>query len=896
MAELPTEQAWHARAPEDVLARLGSGAGGLTSAEAAQRLATAGPNRLPQPPRRGALARFAAQFASLLVQVLIAAALIALLLGHPLDAAVIALVVLANAAIGFIQEGRAERALAAIQGLLAPRAAVLRDGQRLGVDAAELVPGDVVLLEAGDRVPADLRLITAQGLRVEEAMLTGESVPVDKTPEAMPEATSLAERHGMAYSGTLVGAGTGRGVVVATGAATELGRIGALVAGVAEVKTPLLQRLDRFSRTLTLAILVASALVFLLAWGWRGWPAGEAFLAVIGLAVAAIPEGLPAVITITLAIGVRRMAARRALIRRLPAVETLGAVTVICSDKTGTLTRGEMSAVAARTPGAAWRVTGEGYAPHGEVAAEGAAEPAALAALARIALLCNDAALRETPEGWRAEGDPMEGALLAFAARAGLDAADEAARHPRRDQQPFDAATRRMITLHDGAGGGLLCAKGAPEAILSLCPTADAGVWEAEVARMTADGLRVLAFADAQAASIEAGLCGGLTLRGVIGLLDPPRAEAEAAVAECRAAGIHVKMITGDHPATAAAIAARLGIPGDGRALTGRELAAMDPAALRAAAGTTAVFARAAPEDKIRLVEALQAEGHVVAMTGDGVNDAPALKRAEVGVAMGQAGTEAAKQASDMVLTDDNFASIVAAVREGRTVADNIAKVIAWTLPTNIGESLCVVVAVLLGLMLPVSAAQLLWINTVTAVALGLTLAFEPTERGVMARPPLRPGAPLLGGAVVRRMLLVGALIAFAAFAGFEAILAEGRSPEAARTLAVNLIVALEIAYLFTVRGGGARAFSPAPLAGTPAVWTGVGVVLLAQAAFTYAPPLQALFRTEPLAAADWALVAGTMIGFWLLLEGEKALSGRWRFAPRAPWSNLPENPGGRRS
>jgi magnesium-transporting ATPase (P-type) len=681
----------------------------------------------------------------------------------------------------------------------------------------------------------------------------------------------------MAYSGTLVAAGAGRGVVVATGAATELGRIGALVAGVADVRTPLLQRLDRFSRSLTFAILAASALVFLLAWAWRGWPAGEALLAVIGLAVAAIPEGLPAVITITLAIGVRRMAARRALIRRLPAVETLGAVTVICSDKTGTLTRGEMSAVAARTPAAVWRVEGEGYAPAGEVVAEGPPEAGALDALARIALLCNDAALRETAQGWRAEGDPMEGALLAFAARAGLDPAGVAARHPRRDLQPFDAATRRMVTLHDSPQGGLVCAKGAPEAILPLCPAADADFWEAEVVRFTGEGLRVLAFADAGAATIAEGIAGGLAMRGLIGLLDPPRAEAATAVAECRTAGIRVKVITGDHPVTAAAIAQRLGIPGAGQALSGAQVAAMDAPRLRHAARDTAVFARAAPEDKIRLVEALQAEGEVVAMTGDGVNDAPALKRAEIGIAMGQAGTEAAKQAADMVLTDDNFASIVAAVREGRTVADNIAKVIAWTLPTNIGESLCVVAAVLLGLMLPVSAAQLLWINTVTAVALGLTLAFEPAERTVMARPPQRPGAALLDAAVVRRMLIVGVLIALVAFLAFEALIAAGRGPDAARTLAVNMIVGLEIAYLFIVRGSQTRPFSLAPLSGTPAVWTGIGVVVLAQAAFTYAPPMQALFRTEPLGLADVALVAASMLGFWLVMEGEKALAHRPR-------------------
>jgi calcium-translocating P-type ATPase len=864
-SKAPDAVRWHALPAPEALARLDGTAQGLAGAEAAGRLARHGPNRLPPPARRGWLARLGAQFSPLLIKVLILSALVTVLLGHAVDAAVIALVVLANAAIGFVQEGRAEQALDAIQGMLAPRAAVLRDGARQGVDAADLVPGDVVLLEAGDRVPADLRLLDAQGLLVEEAALTGESVPVAKSPEPVPAEAPLAERPNMAFSGTLVAAGTARGLVVATGAATELGRIGALVAGVEETRTPLLRRLDAFGSRLTLAILAGSALVFLLAWGWRGWAVGEAFLAVVGLAVAAIPAGLPAVITIALAIGVRNMAARRALVRRLPAVETLGSVTTICTDKTGTLTRGEMSATLAITAGGTWRFAGEGYAPEGAV--EGGGE--GLAALARAAALCNDATLREADGGWHAEGDPMEGALLAMAARAGQDPAGLRAAHPRQAAEPFDATTRRMATWH---AGGLLCVKGAPEAVLPLCPAACAARWEAEVARMTGEGLRVLAFAEAEGTEgLAAGLAGGLRLLGLVGLLDPPRAEARQAIAECHAAGIAVKMITGDHPATATAIAQSLGIKG--RTMTGAECAALSPEGLRQAVREAGVFARAAPEDKIRLVEALQAEGQVVAMTGDGVNDAPALKRADVGVAMGRGGTEAARQASEMVLTDDNFASIVAAVREGRTVADNIRKVIGWTLPTNIGESLCIVAAVLLGLSLPVSATQLLWINMVTAVALGLTLAFEPPEPGVMARPPARPNAALLSAEVVRRMLVVGGLIALAAFGGFELVLMLGGDEATARTLAVNLIVGLEIAFLFTVRGLGAPAFALAPLRGTRALWWGVAAMVPAQLAFTHAPPLQALFGTAPLAAWHWALVAGAMVAFWLIMEAGQGLS-----------------------
>ncbi len=858
---------WHALTPREALARLDSADAGLAAAEAARRLAQHGPNRLPPPARRGWLARLGAQFSPLLIRVLIAAAVVTALVAHLVDAAVIALVVLANAAIGFVQEGKAEQALDAIQGMLAPRASVLRDGARQGIDAADLVPGDVVLLEAGDRVPADLRLLDAQGLLLEEAALTGESVPVSKSPEAMAAEAPLAERQCLAFSGTLVAAGTAHGLVIATGAATELGRIGTLVAGVAETRTPLLQRLDAFGSRLTLAILAVSVLVFLLAWGWRDWPLGDAFLAVVGLTVAAIPEGLPAVITIALAIGVRNMAARRALVRRLPAVETLGSVTTICTDKTGTLTRGEMSATLARTAGGTWRFTGEGYAPQGGMEGEGEGLPA----LARAAALCNDATLRQDATGWRTEGDPMEGALLAMAARAGLDPAKLLAAHPRQAMEPFDAKTRRMATWH---AGGLLCVKGAPEAVLPLCPAADPAFWEAEVARMTQDGLRVLAFAEAEGTeALEAGLAGGLHLLGLVGLLDPPRAEAGQAIAECHAAGIAVKMITGDHPATATAIARSLGIVG--RTMTGAECAALSPEALRVAVREAGVFARAAPEDKIRLVEALQAEGQIVAMTGDGVNDAPALKRAEVGVAMGQGGTEAARQASEMVLTDDNFASIVEAVREGRTVADNIRKVIGWTLPTNIGESLCIVAAVLLGLALPVSATQLLWINMVTAVALGLTLAFEPPEPGVMARPPARPGAALLSAEVVRRMLLVGGLIALAAFGGFELVLASGGDEATARTLAVNLIVGLEIAFLFTVRGLPTPAFSLAPFMGTRALWWGVSGVVLAQIAFTHTPPFHALFGSGHLAAWHWAVVVGTMLAFWALMEGVQKIFRR---------------------
>ncbi|WP_372623639.1 HAD-IC family P-type ATPase [Falsiroseomonas sp.] len=870
--------AWHALPASEALARLGSTAEGLTGEEAAARLARHGPNRLPEPPRRGPLARFLDQFRNLLIYVLLGAAAISALLGHWLDAAVILAVVLVNAIVGFVQEGRAEAALAAIRDLLAPHAAVLRDGRRRDVEAAELVPGDIVLVEAGDRVPADLRLLDARGLRAEEAMLTGESVPADKAPAPVAETAPLGDRAPLLFSGTLVVGGQGRGVVVATAAATEIGKVSALLAGVETLRTPLLRQIDRFARVATVAILAVSALAFGFAVAATGRDMTEAFMAVVGLAVAAIPEGLPAVLTVTLAIGVRRMAARNAIIRRLPAVETLGAVGIICSDKTGTFTRNEMVVGAVVTPAGTLHLAGEGYGPDAEIRGEDGAHPApapmaALRSLACAAALCTDATLsRREDGGWEVLGDPMEGALQALAVRAGVQPD-----LPRRDAIPFDARHRYMATLHDAEDGALIALKGAPEAVLPLT-TADPAPWQAAAEDLAAEGFRVLAIAEArlpQRAELEFGGLPPLDLLGLVGLLDPPRPEAIEAVAECKTAGIRVKMITGDHPGTARAIAARLGLARTERALTGHDLDALDEDGLRRAAAGTDVFARVSPEQKLRLVTALQAEGAVIAMTGDGVNDAPALKRADVGVAMGRKGTEAAKEAADMVLADDNFASIAAAVREGRTVYDNIQKVIAWTLPTNGGESLVVIAALLLGIALPISPVQILWINMVTAVALGLTLAFEPPERDVMSRPPRAPSAPLLPRVLLWRVLLVSLVMAAIAF-GLDAWATEaGLTVEAARTLVVNAIVAMEIGYLFAARQARLSGLSAEGFRGTPAVWIGIAIVAVAQLLLTYAPPLQAAFGTAPLDASGIGLCIAAGAVLLLIVEAEKALRRR---------------------
>jgi magnesium-transporting ATPase (P-type) len=635
----------------------------------------------------------------------------------------------------------------------------------------------------------------------------------------------------------------------------------------------------RLARLLTVLVLGLAAIVFAVAVGQHGMALAPAVLVVVSLAVSAIPEGLPAVLSVTLALGVRRMAARQAIIRHLPAVETLGAVGVICTDKTGTLTTNEMAVRHAAWPGGQGRVTGEGYAPAGALLVTGAEPPPRLA---EVALLCNDAALREGPAGWAVEGDPMEGALLAFAARAGADADTLAAMQPRLATLPFDAAYRLMATLHADGATALLAVKGAPEAVLPRCATqadgapCDAAAWMARAEAMAAGGERVLALAmrDGMAPAGQLALPEGLVFLGLLGLADPPRPEARAAVAECRAAGIRVVMITGDHAATGVAIAAELGIAAAPRAMTGAALEALDEAGLARAVARTDVFARVSPEQKLRLVEALQRDGTIVAMTGDGVNDAPALKRADIGIAMGRRGTEAARQAAQMVLADDDFASIAAAVREGRTVYDNLRKVILWNLPTDGGEALLIAFAVLFGLALPMTPLQVLWINTITATALGLALAFEPTEPGMMREAPRDPRRPLLSGFLLWRFAMVSVLIAAAAF-GIQAwVLAGGGGEAAARTAVVNTIVALEIAYLFVVRHGRGGLLRGTPP--TPALWAGIGVTLAAQALLTYAPPLQAVFATAPIGPAEWGAVLVAAIAFAAVLEAEKALRDLW--------------------
>ncbi|MFG1295012.1 cation-transporting P-type ATPase [Xanthobacter sp. V13C-7B] len=885
--------------PSQVFIALDTGASGISSEEARHRLERHGPNALPEAPARNPIFRFLAQFNNALIYFLLASAVAALALGHTIDAVVIVAVVSVNAVVGFIQEGKAEQALSAIRDLIAPHAAVMRDGSRTSIPVRELVPGDLVLLEAGDRVPADLRLVHARNLLVDEAMLTGESVAAEKHEGSVAVDAPLGDRASMAFSGTLVAAGQGAGIAVATGRDTQIGHISTLIAKVEPLTTPLLKQINSFGRGFTIVAFLASIALFAFAVLLRGYDWVEALIAVVALAVGAIPEGLPAVITITLAIGVQRMASRRAVIRRLPAVETLGATSIICSDKTGTLTRNEMTARRLVTATHQLEVDGSGYAPQGAFKAIGSDDDvAALEAaeeLIRCGLLCNDAALAHADGHWRVSGDPMEGALVTLAVKAGLDPDHLRSEWQRQDEIPFDAQHRFMASRHRHPGGGaVLFVKGAPEALLGRCRTQagaagvealDAAHWSEAIARAAGKGERVLGFAmKAQPQGVAEGRLGfadvdGLCFLGLVGFIDPPRPEVIDAIAECRSAGISVKMITGDHAATAAAIAGQLGLSDHLEVATGAEVDAASDAELALLATRASVFARTSPEHKLRIVRALQSTGAVVAMTGDGVNDAPALKQADVGVAMGVKGTEAAKEASEMVLLDDNFVSIVSAVHEGRTVYDNVRKVIAWTLPTNGGEVLAVVTAIVFGFVMPMSAAQILWINLITTITLGLVLAFEPAEPDVMRRPPRRADAPLLTRFLLWRVFFVSVLFAAGTLSIFFYALGEGRDLATARTLVVNAIVVLEIFYLFNVRFMHMTSLTWRGALGTPAVLLALAGVIAAQFALTYLPVMHELFGTTPVTLSDGLIIIAAGVIFMAILEGEKVVMRRFGLA-----------------
>ncbi len=891
---------WHHLPAEEVVDLLdGNPEKGLDQFAVKHLQDTFGPNAISAKKGKGPLTRFLLQFHQPLIYILIASGIITAVLHEWVDSGVIFGVVLVNAIIGYIQEAKAVNALAALARTMTTEATVLRRGEKKRIAATNLVPGDIVLLASGDKVPADMRLLALRDLRIDESALTGESLPVEKTEGELSHDTLLADRRNMAYASTLVTYGQGKGIVTATGNHTEVGRISELIASADELATPLTRKIAHFSQILLYAILVLAALTVAVGI-LRGQSIFELFMAAVALAVGAIPEGLPAAVTITLAIGVSRMAKRKAIIRKLPAVETLGSTTVICSDKTGTLTENQMTVQEIMAGGILYEVSGAGYDPSaGKILQDGnSLEPGNFAALVeclRAGLLCNDSMLLNKHSEWQVQGDPTEGALLVAGIKGGVDLVDQEGSFPRLDSLPFESEYQYMATLHksrDGSGR-LIYLKGAVEAVLGRCDARldqkgvsidlDRDEILRQVEHMATRGLRILAFAGKELSTATDQMThedvrDGLVFIGLMAMIDPPRAEAIQAVKVCQTAGIRVKMITGDHAVTAAAIAGQIGLngltTGDGGrlpVLTGRDLAALSNRELIEQVEKTAVFARVAPEQKLRLVEALQSRAHVVAMTGDGVNDAPALKQADIGVAMGISGTEVSKEAADMVLTNDNFSSIEAAIEEGRGVFDNLTKFIVWTLPTNLGEGLVIMAAIFFGVTLPILPVQILWINMTTAGFLGLMLAFEPKEPGIMVRPPRDPQTPILTKNLIGRILLVGGLLLIASFALFQWEMTRGADIAQARTVAVNVFVVMELFYLFNCRSLTKSVFQ---LGFFSNMWVfgGVAAMLLIQLVYTYLPVMNRLFQSAPIGLGSWLRIVAVGIIAFTIVEFEKRL------------------------
>jgi cation-transporting ATPase F len=898
---------WHHLPDAEVVELLGADSQrGLDRFDVEQRRERFGENEIPTVQATPAWKSFLLQFHQPLVYILLMAASVTLVFKDWVDASVIFGVVLINAIVGFLHETKAVRAMEALRRSLTTSAAVLRGGQWQQIPSTQLVPGDVVQVQSGDKVPADLRLLKVRNLQIAEAALTGESVPVEKQQGISSPETILAERNNMAWSGTLVTSGQGQGIVVATGGKTEIGRISYLIAKSQPLETPLTRKIAQFSQVLMYAILAFAVLAFVVGIV-RGESVVETFKAAVALAVGAIPEGLPAAVTILLAIGMHRMSGRNAIIRKLPAVETLGSTTVVCSDKTGTLTQNQMTVREIRAANSTYKVTGEGYDPQGRIiCSEKESRLANCPALHQTllaGLLCNDARLISAENGYEVEGDPTEAALLVSARKGSVEREQEFFR--RIDTLPFESAHQYMATLHEVNGGRVIFVKGAVERIVERCTRA----WDAanvrewnpgqvlrEADEMAAQGLRVLAFARSTPSDevelLHHDQLHDLQFLGLQGMIDPPRPEAQRAIEACQAAGVRVKMITGDHAQTAAAIAQQLGIQGSSPSprlatpanpapaqrppvTTGQELAVMSDEQLTRHVEETSVFARVSPEQKLRLVKALQASNHIVAMTGDGVNDAPALRQADIGIAMGITGTEVSKEAADMVLTDDNFASIEAAIEEGRSVFDNLTKFIVWTLPTNLGEGLVILVAVLAGINLPILPTQILWINMTTAVLLGIMLAFEPKEVALMSRPPRNPEDPILTSPMIRRIAIVGLLLLTGSFGLFEWALWKGLSDDQARTVAVNLFVFAAAAFLWNCRSLQQSSFSLGWMS-NPWIWVGIGLTIATQLAFTYLPTMNVLFHSAAIGFNEWIAVLLVAAGIGLAVEAEKALQLRF--------------------
>lgn len=883
---------WHAVDVKEVLRRLDVSEEGLTGDEAKRRLEEVGPNSLEVEEGVSPLRLLFRQVHNPLIYLLTGAAVLSLFVDHAVDAAVIAGVIVLNTLLGFIQEWRAEGALAALRRMASPHARVLRDGKPLDIDAAEVVPGDILILETGDRVAAGARILLSEDVQVDESALTGESVPTAKNADTLAKDTAMADQKNMVRMSTSVTGGRGRAVVVATGMKTQIGRIAAQVRATSREDTPLQKRMHKLGIVLGVAGVALAAGVFGLGM-LRGYEFIEMFMFSVAVAVSAIPEGLPAVISVTLALGVRRMAERNAIIRRMPAVETLGSITVICSDKTGTITKNQMTVQKIWAGGSIYEVSGEGYAPEGEIKAEGGDTvtelPDAFKRLLEIGLLCNNADLEEKDGQWLVKGNPSEGALIVVAAKAGLKKTPEADKGQRLAEIPFSSDTKYMATLHqaeDGAGH-LAYVKGAPERILEFCshvikdgkPVELDDPLRREIVERSeqfgSEALRVMAGAyreisqgkkKLERSEIE----GDLTLAGLWGMIDPPREESIEAVKEARGAGIHPVMITGDHAVTALAIARAVGITDDGKAVTGKEIEVMEKPALAKAALENGVFARVTPAHKLKIMEALKEKGHVVAMTGDGVNDAPALKGADIGVAMGLAGTEVAKEAADMILTDDNFATIVHAVEEGRVIYDNLRRVIFFLLATNFGEILTLVTALIIGLDLPLTAVMVLWVNLVTDGACTVPLGMEPGHADILKRPPRDPKAFIIDRVVALRMALLTPIMA-AGTIGLFWYSKESGGLDYARTVAFTTLTVFQWFQAFNARSSTQSIFSIG-LFSNRWVLLGVGVAILLQIGAVHSPIGQMLFGTTGLVLGDWLLIVLVSSSIWIADELLKRL------------------------
>ena len=881
------EKKWYALSVDDTVSELKTNIEkGLSATDAHERQNKYGENRLPEKKRESFFIRFFKHFNDILIYVLFVAAGVTTLLGHYVDTAVILVVTVINASIGYIQENKAEKALADIRKLLSLKAQVVRDGMREEIDTALLTIGDIVLLTPGDKVPADMRLLRADNLKMEESPLTGEAVPSEKNPRALEPDTMLGDRVNMAFSGTTVSTGTATGVVVAVGAETEIGKINQMIAEVEEITTPLIRQTAQFGKTVSLVIVAIAAVVFVFGYFFRDYGISELALSVIGLAVAAIPEGLPAILSIILAIGVQNMASRKAIIRNLPSVETLGAVSVICSDKTGTLTKNEMTVKTLQTHESKYTVTGTGYAPEGEVLKNGESidlnREMDLNYLIECFNTCNDAVIGKDEEGhWTIKGEPTEGALVTLYHKANIEHREL----NRICTIPFDSEYKYMATLVERTPENLILIKGAPDRLLDMAEfdfsdgkpkPIDRPFWEAKITELAKEGQRVIGAAYKPGGMSEDeiehhDIHDGIVFLGLAGIIDPPRDEAITAIAACKTAGIRVKMITGDHADTAKAIGLAMGI-GDGtKAMLGKEIEAMSDDELKRVAMEYDIFARTSPEHKLRLVKAVQANGAICGMTGDGVNDAPALKKADVGIAMGIKGTEVTKDAAEMVLADDNFATIVAAVEEGRRVYDNLKKTILFILPTNAAEALLIVASILFGTMIPLTPIQILWVNMVTSVTVSLALAFEGIEKGTMQLPPRSPKTPLLSGYFIWRILFVATIIGGLTLAMNLYLLDKGIGQGLVKTITLQTIVFAQMFHLFNSRSIRGFAFGRNFFANKAVFLVSIAMILL-QLSITYLPFMNSVFGTEPLSLADWKypLCLGAIV--FVVVEIEKAV------------------------